>query len=228
MPDTPHPTLELVGAGFGRTGTLSLKAALETLGKAPCHHMMEVMQNPGSEKAWLEAAEAKDRGEPYPWPSLVAGYRAAVDWPGCHFWREFADAFPEAPVLLSTRDPDKWYESAHETIYQVIVRARTSEDPAVRERMRMADGIIFRGTFRDRFEDREFAKSVFVAHLEEVQREIPRDRLLVYQVGEGWEPLCRFLGCEIPDLPFPHVNSRDEFRAMLKHATAGPDAGAGS
>lgn len=217
-------TLELIGAGFGRTGTLSLKAALETLGFDPCHHMMEVFQNPGSEQAWHAAGVAKRRHEPYDWASLVAGYRALVDWPGCHFWREFADRFPESPVLLSVRDPQKWYESAHETIYQAVLRARTHEDPAVRERMRMGDALIFEGTFAGRFEDREFAIGVFEAHVESVKRAIPSERLLVYQVGEGWEPLCRFLGRPVPELPFPHVNSRDEFQAMLSRSSAPEDS----
>ena len=216
--------LQLIGAGFGRTGTLSLKSALETLGAGPCHHMVEVFQNPESEKDWLAAAHAKRRGGDYPWASLLAGYASFVDWPGCHFWREFANAFPETPVLLSARDPDKWYESAYETLYQVVLRARANEDPAVRERMQMADAVIFQGTFQDRFEDRAFVKGVFEAHLEEVQRAIPEDRLLVYQVGDGWEPLCRLLGRDVPDQPFPHANSRDEFRGMLKQATTQADA----
>jgi hypothetical protein len=216
-----HPTLRLIGAGFGRTGTLSLKAALETLGFAPCHHMMEVMQNPGSEKTWREAGRAKQGGQPFDWGSLVDGYAAFVDWPGCHFWREFADVYPELPVLLSVRDPEKWYESAYETIYQVILRARESEDPAVRERMQMADEVIFRGTFQDRFEDRAFVMDVVRAHNEEVQRYIAPERLLVYEVKQGWEPLCRFLELPVPETDFPHVNSRDEFRGMLRSATSG-------
>lgn len=211
-------TLALIGAGFGRTGTLSLKAALEALGLAPCHHMMEVFQNPGSEEAWRAAGLAKRRGEDYDWASLVAGYRAQVDWPGCHFWRELVHAFPEAPVLLSVRDPEKWYESAYETIYQATRMAREHEDPSVRTRMRMPYELVFQATFEGRFEDRRFAIGVFEAHNERVQRAIPAERLLVYQVGEGWEPLCRLLGRPVPETPFPHVNSRDEFRTMISRA----------
>ncbi len=218
------PSFALLGAGFGRTGTLSLKSALESLGYDPCHHMMEVMQNPGSEKSWKQAGDAKARGDAYDWASLVDGYRALVDWPGCHFWRELSQVFPDAPVLLSVRDPQKWYESAFETIYQVIQRAREAEDPAVRERMQMADSLIFQGTFEGRFEDRAFATGVFEAHNEEVQRTIPADRLLVYRVGDGWEPLCKFLGTPVPEHAFPHVNSRDEFRAMIKGVTGRADA----
>lgn len=214
-------SLALIGAGFGRTGTLSLKSALETLGYGPCHHMLEVMKNPGSEKGWHEAGRAKARGGAYDWASLVSGYRAQVDWPGCHFWRELSQVFPDAPVLLSVRDPDKWYESAYETIYQVLVRARSSEDPAARARMQMADELIFQTTFAGRFEDRAYAIGVFEAHNAEVERSIPPERLLVYRVSEGWEPLCAFLGRPVPGADFPHVNSRAEFFEMVKGATAG-------
>ena len=213
-------TIGLIGAGFGRTGTLSLKAALERLGFAPCHHMMEVFTHPGSEKAWHEAALARQRGEAWDWAALVAGYRAIVDWPGCYFWREFAAAFPEAPVLLSVRDPEKWYESAHETIYRAICAARASEDPAVVERMKMADEIVFQATFQGRFEDRAFAIGVFEEHIAEVKRVIPARRLLVYEVGAGWEPLCSFLDRPVPQDAFPHVNARNEFQAMLAERTA--------
>ena len=207
-------TLELIGAGFGRTGTLSLKQALETLGLAPCHHMLEVMLHPGSDEGWYRAA----LGEPTDWKALVSGYRAQVDWPGCRFWRELSEAFPAAPVLLSLRDPERWYESAHETIYQAVRRALESDDPEVRARLRMPDKVVFQDTFGGRFEDRAFAIGVFEAHNEAVQRAIPAERLLVYQVAEGWEPLCRFLGRPVPEVAFPHANSRDEFRAMVDAA----------
>lgn len=210
-------TIELVGAGFGRTGTLSLKHALEALGVGPCHHMMEVMLHPGSERGWYRAS----LGESTDWSELLSGYRSLVDWPGCRFWREISTAFPDAPVLLSIRDPERWYESAHETIYQAVRRACESEDPAVRERMKMPDKVVFQDTFAGRFEDRAFAIGVFEAHNEEVRRTIPAERLLVYQVSEGWEPLCRMLGRPIPEIAFPHVNSRDEFQAMVAARASG-------
>jgi hypothetical protein len=217
-------TVELIGAGFGRTGTLSLKAALESIGYDPCHHMMEVFENPGSENAWYDACVAKQNGRDYDWAKLVDGYRAFVDWPGCYFWQEFADTYPDAPVLLSVRDPEKWYQSAYETIYQVIQHAHSLDDPEIRQRMKAADSIVFQATFEDRFEDRAFAMGVFEAHNEAVQRAIPAERLLVYQVGDGWEPLCEFLGRPVPDHDFPHVNSRGEFHDRLKERFSADDA----
>jgi hypothetical protein len=205
--------LELIGAGFGRTGTLSLKTAIETLG-LPCHHMLEVFANPGSEKQWYDASLGKQTD----WEGLLGSYRAIVDWPGCRFWQELTALYPDAPVLLSVRDSERWYESAYETIYQAIVGARSSEDPEVLERMKMADKIVFEDTFKGRFEDRAFAMGVFEAHIEEVKRSIPSDRLLVYAMGGGWEPLCRVLGKPVPDVDFPHVNSRDEFLGRVKSA----------
>ena len=215
MPAQPETSLHVVGAGFGRTGTLSMKAALETLGLGPCHHMTEVFRDPDSGKRWLAAARAKRAGDPYPWASLLDGYRSVVDWPGCYFWRELADAFPEAPVLLTTREPERWYESAFETIYQVALRALASDDPAARERIVMPQEIIFQTTFQDRFEDRSFAIGVYEKHLDEVRLAIPAERLIEYRVGDGWEPLCGALGVDVPDRPFPHVNAREEFRAVL-------------
>lgn len=205
--------LELIGAGFGRTGTLSLKHAIEALG-LPCHHMLEVFANPGSETQWYDASLGKE----IDWEALLGSYRAIVDWPGCRFWRELTALHPDAPVLLSLRDPERWYESAYETIYQAILKARGSDDPEVLERMKMADKVVFGDTFQGRFEDRAFAIGVFEAHVEEVKRSIPGDRLLVYEMGDGWEPLCRVLGKPVPDIDFPHVNSRDEFRDRLKRA----------
>jgi len=210
--------LDLIGAGFGRTGTLSLKAALEKIGLGPCHHMMEVVRNPGSERGWYDAST----GVPTDWEVLLAGYRSVVDWPGCHFWRELCAAYPRARVLLSVRDPERWYESASETIYQGVQLGRRSENPVARAIFEMADKVVFQDTFRNRFEDRAFAISVFEAHNEAVKREIPAERLLVYEVAAGWGPLCAFLGRPVPDEPFPHVNSRDEFKGMLARANQGP------
>lgn len=209
-------TLELIGAGFGRTGTLSLKAALETIGLGPCHHMLEVFVNPGSEKSWYQAS----LGNEIDWEALLDGYRSIVDWPGCRFWRELSQRYPSAPVLLSVRNPESWYESASETIYQAIKTGKASEDPTVRERVKMADKVVFQDTFSGRFEDRAFAIRVFEAHIEEVRRTIPEERLLVYQMGDGWEPLCKFLGRRVPDQDFPHVNARNEFQERMKQGRA--------
>lgn len=206
--------LSLVGAGFGRTGTLSLKNALETLGLAPCYHMLEVGSNEGHCDLWTAVVDgARDR-----WDDLFADFQAAVDWPACAYWRELADHCPDAKVLLSVRDPGRWYESVHDTIYQFMIRELPEPNP----QQAMARKLILEQTFGGRFEDREHAIGVFERHNQSVIDAIPAERLLVFEAKHGWEPLCRFLDRPVPSEPFPHVNTRDELRAM-----AGLDAADG-
>ncbi len=204
--------LEIIGAGFGRTGTLALKLALERLGFGPCHHMMEVFGHPEQVPHWHAAA----RGEAVDWEALLTGYRAAVDWPSCAFWRELAEVFPEARVLLSVREPARWYASARDTIVQVMRRPVPDDaPPAVHAHMAMTRELILEGTFGGRFDDEAHACAVFEAHSRAVIDAVPAERLLVYQVSEGWAPLCGFLDRPVPDEPFPRVNSREEFQTRL-------------
>ena len=123
--------LRVIGAGYGRTGTLSLRTALERLGFAPCEHMINVMENPERFLLWQAALEQKERGGAIDWDPLFAGYSATVDWPGAFFWRELANANPRAKVILTVRDPDRWYDSVRQTIY----RARLAFGPAPVTRM---------------------------------------------------------------------------------------------
>lgn len=202
-------SLEVIGAGFGRTGTLSLKAALERLGFEPCHHMVAVIQEPGQAAVWDAAA----RGHPPDWSEFLKEYRAIVDWPGCHFWRELAAAFPKAKVVLTERDPEAWYRSMAHNILQVVAgppeSARSARPHA---QMRMAHHIVAEKTFGGDF-GRENVLKVYEAHNEAVKAAIPKERLLVYDVGQGWAPLCDFLGVPLPREPFPRTNSTQEFRA---------------
>lgn len=215
--------MKIVGAGFGRTGTSSLKAALEILGFGPCYHMTEVFAHPEHAPLW----EAAGRGEAVNWDGLLGDYEAAVDWPACTFYRELMEEYPEAKVLLSVRDPEKWYESTRNTIYELSQAADRS--PISRfvygamtfvifggfMRGGMIEEIIWRGTFDGRFEDKPYAMEVFERHNEEVKRRVPPERLLIYEVKEGWGPLCEFLGVEIPDEPFPHLNDTADMRRVV-------------
>jgi hypothetical protein len=217
--------LKVIGVGFGRTGTLSLKQALEHLGFAPCEHMSNLAADLDRIPLWLEAARRKDAGEPIDWEPLFAGYQATADWPGTFFWRELVAAYPDARVILTVRDPDRWYDSAAETILRgVLATARDAPPPAfppeaiaIREAMKpLLDAVLFNGTFQGRAADREFAKDIFTRHNATVQAEVPAERLLVYEVAQGWEPLCAFLGVPGPqDEPFPRVNDTATFRARL-------------
>jgi len=201
--------LQVIGAGFGRTGTLSLKVALERLGFGPCYHMVEVVRRPEHALLWRAAA----KGDVIDWDGLFEGYAASVDWPGCHFWRELSERYPDARVLLSLRDPERWYQSAHDTIYQAM-RDADSRDlpPAVSAQARMAREIVLERTFGGRFEDRAHAIGVYERHNQSVREAIAPERLLVYEAAQGWEPLARFLGCPVPDEPFPRVNTREQFQ----------------
>ena len=211
--------LKVIGAGFGRTGTMSLKAALEELGFAPCYHMSEVFENKSHADQWNAAAI----GEQVEWENLLGDYAATVDWPGCSFYEELMEAYPEAKVLLSVRAPERWYESTSNTIYN-IRRVTTSSkffavvgrlNPRITRITRMVNNLIWEGTFNGQFEDKRYAIEVFNRHNEEVKERVPKDRLLVYEVKEGWEPLCDFLGVEVPETPFPHLNDSDSFRRMF-------------
>src|SRR5271157_5065367 len=185
--------IQVIGAGLGRTGTLSLKTALEELGFAKCYHMIDLFARMEDARTW----DAASRGEPVDWDKLFAGYRATVDWPGCSFYRELLQHYPEAKVILTVRDPERWYDSARETIYfvrEAIPRWTRVIFPRMRVFRRMLDRIAWDGMFRGRFEDRAFAIDAFNRHNEQVRRDVPADRLLVYKVSEGWRPLCAFLG----------------------------------
>lgn len=216
--------LQVIGAGFGRTGTNSLQVALEKLGFGPCHHMRELMTHPEQAPTW----QAAYRGETIDWRSFLADYRACVDWPACTFYRELMDAFPDAKVLLSVRDPERWYESARETIYTlnaITPRWLRQVAPPLRAILGTAQPI-WDKVFDGRFHDKAHAIAVFEAHVAEVKRVVPPERLLVYEVTQGWEPLCEFLGVPVPDEPFPRLNDREEMlrrvRMIERARVAGP------
>jgi hypothetical protein len=210
--------IKVIGAGFGRTGTLSLKSALEELGFARCYHMLDVITHADDATVWDAAA----LGKTVDWDALFQGYQATVDWPGCTFYEELMKRYPDAKVILSIRDPESWYESARKTIYYAR-QAFPSWVRMLSTRMRrfraMLDHLIWDGTFEGRFEEPSYAIEVFNRHNERVQRTVPRDRLLVYEVKEGWQPLCAFLGVPVPEgKPFPHLNDTAEFRTRITRA----------
>jgi hypothetical protein len=230
--------VKVIGAGFGRTGTWSLKAALEELGFGPCYHMTEVFTHPEHAAFWGSAW----RGEPADWEGVLGGYEATVDWPACTFYEELMEWHPEAKVLLSVRDPEPWYESTRSTIYELSMLLESS--PIARlifglisllvfggfagGRTSIVNDMIWQGTFDGRFEDKAYAIEVFERHIEEVKRRVPSERLLVYEVTEGWVPLCEFLGVPEPEETFPHLNDatllRRGTKAVRTLATAVPVA----
>jgi sulfotransferase family protein len=209
--------LKIIGAGFGRTGTASTKAALETLGFGPCYHMTELFADPTRLQGWLRATA----GETVDWAEIFAGYAATVDWPGAAFWRELIEAYPEAKVLLTVRDPDRWYDSVAGTIYLTRDIDTADASPALRDQLRMVNELVWQGTFDGRFEDRDHAIGVYRAHLAEVRATVPAGRLLEYDVAQGWDPLCAALGVAVPDEPFPHLNTAQSMREGIEAVMRG-------
>ena len=224
--------LDVIGAGLGRIGTTSLKAALERLGFGPCYHMTELFQHPEHLEAWRAAA----RGEPVDWEEPLANYRSTLDWPGAPFYGDMMRAYPEAKVILTLRDPGRWYESTLNTIYQMKA---TASSPLftlaswfvppmknVKQAGDIVSDLAWRDLFGGRFEDRDHAISVFDEWNESVKRRVPPEKLLVYDVKEGWGPLCAFLGVEIPhNEPFPHLNDTKIFRRRILAVKVAQTAG---
>lgn len=202
-------TLKVIGAGLGRTSTMSLKFALEKLLGGPCYHMVELFEHLEEHLPYWEAAA---RNEAVEWDKVFDGFVAAVDEPVSTRWQSITEYYPDALVILSVRDPDSWWKSANETIFQVKQRPRESMSPA---RQRWLDMImkIYDEQYPDGFTDARAAKSSFVAHIERVRAAIPSERLLVWEVSQGWEPICDALGLPVPDEPFPRSNSTAEFKA---------------
>ncbi len=205
--------LKVVGAGFGRTGTLSLKVALEKLGVGPCYHMMEVFPRPEHVAMWHRLAF----GNPIDWDELFDGFQATVDWPSARWWREIAAHYPDAKVLLSVRDPEAWYKSMSDTIAQPLREPVPDGAPEiVRLQSEMVRKAILAETFDNRFEDEAHTIEVFKRHNQEVRDSFEPARLLVFDVRQGWAPLCRFLDVPIPDEPFPRLNDTASTQAMIR------------
>ena len=196
-------TLAVIGAGFGRTGTESMKLALERLGLGPCHHMKEVLSSPDQLKRWRAIARG---GEP-DWDAAFDGFGSAVDWPSAFFWRELSEAYPDAKVILTVRSPESWYKSMSNTIFKVL---DATKDPDSIGKTLIAERV-----FGGRYHDRDHAISVYQKNNADVQATFDSDRLLTYHIGDGWDPLCCFLDKPVPDEPFPRSNSTAEFGEMM-------------
>jgi sulfotransferase family protein len=204
--------MDVIGAGFGRTGTLSLKAALEQVGEGPCMHMIPLLGDAERARLFHKAAN----GDSGSLDAALDGCRSTVDWPGTYFWRELVDKHPDAKVILTVRDPQKWYDSAYRTIFQAASAPRPAGEPGdLTAALDMAHAVVWDGTFDGRFADREFAVRTFEEHNAEVRRSVPAERLLEFEVSQGWEPLCDFLGRPVPDAPFPRLNDAAEFQKMM-------------
>lgn len=200
-------SLKVIGSGFGRTGTMSMKEALTALGFGPCHHMIEVMENPAQPDYWKQIAAA----DPVDWNQVFEGYHSQVDWPGAHVWPETSVAFPDARVIHTERPEDAWWNSFNSTIGKFFATYTTLDlPPFVRDIFDTMHGWFMQEVFSD-YTDRDSAIVAYRQNNEKVRDTIPTDRLLIYRVGDGWEPLCRFLEVPVPDSEFPHRHPKKEF-----------------
>ena len=205
-------TLRVVGAGVGRTGTASLKEALAILLDGPCYHMKDVFGVPEHVPIWAAAAAGRSTD----WDALYDGYRAAVDWPTSAFWPELIEAFPDALVLLSTRDSaETWWKSADATIFQAM---QPDPSPELADWHQMVIGLM-QAKFTPDFLDADAAKRAYDEHNDRVRERVPADRLLEWRPGDGWDPICERLGLDVPAVPFPHTNSTAEFQERSRGDT---------
>jgi hypothetical protein len=210
--------MKMIGVGFGRTGTMSLKAALEELGAGPCFHMIDLIMGENKERDlpyWVKIAD----GEPVDWHEVFEPWESTVDWPAASRWKEIVDAFPGVPVLLNVRDFDGFYKSCENTILAVKEAAQAGElsEDANREQPApelwgAIEKLIWQGDFQGRFKDKEATRKMYYDRIETIRSYVPADRLTYWELGDGWEPLAEALGVESPDTPFPHLHDTNEFR----------------
>lgn len=206
--------LEILGPGFGRTGTASLKIALEMLGFGPCHHMHEVLDDPSQVPHW----QALAAGQAVDWDAAFAGYRSQVDWPGAHGWRALADHFPHARVILTVRPEEAWWRSFSATIGTLLTHIDSLPEMPwhIRAMLDAERALIETRTFGCKASNKAGALAAYRRHTAAVRAAIRAERLLVFDVAEGWGPLCGFLGAAVPAVPFPRTNSAEEFWATLR------------
>ena len=198
-------TMHVIGAGVGRTGTYSLKLAINEIGFGPCHHMEEVLHNmPVQVPLW--SAAAADNPD---WSRIYDGYPSAVDWPTACFFRELLAEHPDAKFILTEREPERWADSFGATIYKLLA-GRDQAPEEMRAWLDMATEVIAKTGFPAGLDKDGLAKA-FVAHNDAVRETIPAEQLLVFDVRQGWEPLCEFLGAPVPTTDFPRTNHREEF-----------------
>lgn len=215
--------MEVIGAGFARTGTKSLQEALEILGYGKCYHMVTLFGNPQDIKYW----EAAATGQKVEWEKLFDGCKSVVDFPGSFYYKELMSKYPDAKIILSKRDAESWYNSAYSTIY--------SFNPGVKTKLKLVSFALFNERarnllrivkmnkltiwdrlFQKRFEDKDFAIKVFNDHIRDTIQYVPKEKLLVFEAKDGWGPLCEFLNKPIPSVPYPKLNSKEDFHVMTK------------
>ena len=197
-------TLQVIGTGFGRTGTDSMREALTILGLGPCHHMLEVISNDQQKQLWRALA----KGAAPDWTALFAGYNSCMDWPSAHYWRDLVRVYPEARVILTNRSPESWWASFEKTILPVVKNSVDQDSLGL--------ALIAKQVFGGKPDDRTHAIAVYEANVRDVIATVPNNRLLVHNLGDGWESLCKHLAVPVPDVPYPSRNNTGEFQDRAK------------
>jgi hypothetical protein len=219
---TKTKNVNVIGAGLGRTGTLSLKKALEVLSLGPCYHMIEVIGNKEPKK-WTEFSHGRKNTELLHHVLGEAGYQSTCDFPSCTYWKEQLELYPDAKVVLTVRDPEKWYKSCCDTIFkmqpnhpQCSIGVKTCQwlglpAPGFSQMLNQTvEHDFFHGDLR-----KENVLKCYKDHIADVVANCPKEKLLVFEVSQGWAPLCEFLEVPIPDQPFPNVNDTKEFQRIV-------------
>ena len=195
--------LKVIGTSFGRTGTDSMREALVMLGFGPCHHMVEVNANEEQKRLW----RAFVKGTPTPWDQLFEGFRSCIDWPSAHYWQELVRAYPQARVILTWRSPESWWASFEKTIVEALLKTTDPDSIGLT--------LIRDQVFNGKPDDRAHAIACYEANVKAVRATVPKERLLVHELGDGWEPLCAHLGVPVPSQPYPSRNTAGEFQAAI-------------
>lgn len=219
--------MKIIGAGNGRTGTLSMKKALEYLGLGPTYHMYELFEHPERVHYWQEAYKKRNTD----WNALFEGYQSSVDYPGFLLYREIYHHFPGSKVILTTRDPESWYESASKTIFtaspnmwqKLKILTKLPFSKRMRQLMPVFAQVdyLWDVVFEGKLQDKDYMIKAFVDFENEVKANIPSEDLLIFNVGDGWQPLCEFLEMPAPSIPFPRANERDKFQENLQMIRSG-------
>ncbi|MEO7961948.1 MAG: sulfotransferase family protein [Ginsengibacter sp.] len=216
-------SIKIIGAGLPRTGTNTLKESLEKLGFVKTYHMKELLVHPENLHHWLTLKETGTTN----WDELYSGYQATVDFPAYPWYKEHMARYPDAKVILTVRPFEKWYTSVYSTIWKagpqtlpeklkmmskLIFNSRLR---SVINCVKFSKGMIFQNHFEGKFEDKAYTEKLFNKYIEDVKAYVPADKLLVFDVSEGWGPLCKFLNVSEPAEPIPHLNKKENFKQML-------------
>ncbi|WP_084433838.1 sulfotransferase family protein [Kibdelosporangium aridum] len=211
--------LKLINAGLGRTGTTSLQVALERLGFGPCYHMFDIV---GSQERLAQWEKIVCDGQSPDWPEVFDGYTSAVDGPPAIYYRQIVEAFPETKVVLTVRDAERWYQSTYETLYQFVANGQAPPPGSPPARLRrVVNTMVWDGLFDGRFADKDYAIEVYHNRNQEIVNTVHPDKLLVFDVKQGWEPLCAFLGVDVPAEDFPHANDTENMQQVIKRVASG-------